>query len=86
MPFPDSDRPVDILDGNIAGVLETDVDTIANAFVDDRGDSRLLPQLPRHGLRPITPRQNAGSVAQHDQPARILGHPAAIDPLVQAHD
>ena len=54
---------------------------LQNAFV-----SRLLPQLPRHGLRRIAPRQNASSVAQHDQPARILGHPAAIDPLVQAHD
>jgi hypothetical protein len=29
MPFPNSDRPVDILDGNVAGVLETDVDSIA---------------------------------------------------------
>ena len=47
---------------------------LQNAFV-----SRLLPQLPRHGLRRIAPRQNASSVAQHDQPARILGHPAAID-------
>ena len=39
MPFPNSDRPVDILDGNVAGVLETDIYSIANAFVDDRGNA-----------------------------------------------
>ena len=33
----------------------------------------------RHCLRSIASRQNASSVTQHDQPARILGHPAAID-------
>ena len=33
----------------------------------------------RHRLWSIAPRQNASAVAQHNQPARILGHPAAID-------
>ena len=35
----------------------------------------------RHGLWSIAPRQNASPVAEHHQPARILGHPAAIDRL-----
>jgi hypothetical protein len=32
-----------------------------------------------HRLRPIASRQNASPIAKHDQPARILGHAAAID-------
>src|SRR5271167_1357617 len=39
MPFPHSDRPVDILNADVAAVLEADVDPIADAFVDDRGDA-----------------------------------------------
>ena len=39
MPFPDPDRPVDILDANLAAILEANVDPIADAFVDDRGDA-----------------------------------------------
>src|SRR5947207_3657382 len=36
VPFPDADRPVDILDANLAAILEANVDPIADAFVDDR--------------------------------------------------
>ena len=39
MPLPDSDRPVDVLDTDFAAVLEANVDPIADAFVDDRGDA-----------------------------------------------
>src|ERR1700736_4452283 len=39
MPLPDSDRAVDILDAYVAAILETNVDPIADAFVDDRGDA-----------------------------------------------
>src|SRR5690348_8891068 len=39
MPPPDANRPVDILDINLAAVLEANVDPIANTFVDDRGDA-----------------------------------------------
>ena len=39
VPLPDPDRPVDILDADIAAVLKTNVDPIADAFVDDRGDA-----------------------------------------------
>ena len=39
MPLPDSDRPVDILDTDVAAVLEANVDPIADALVDDRGDA-----------------------------------------------
>ena len=35
MPFPDADRPVDILDGDVAGILELHGYPIADAFVDD---------------------------------------------------
>ncbi len=39
MPFPDADRPVDILDADVAGILEPNVDPIADAFVDDGGNA-----------------------------------------------
>ena len=39
MPFPDSDRAVNILDTDVAAILETNVDPIADALVDDRGDA-----------------------------------------------
>ena len=39
MPFPDPDWPVDILDADIAAILEANVNPIADAFVDDRGDT-----------------------------------------------
>jgi hypothetical protein len=39
MPFPDSDRAIDILDTYVAAILETNVDPIADAFVNDRGDA-----------------------------------------------
>ena len=39
MPFPDADRPVDVLDADFAAILETNVDPVADAFVDDRGDA-----------------------------------------------
>src|SRR4029077_16959890 len=39
MPLPDSDRTIDILDTYVTAILETNVDSIANAFVDDRGDA-----------------------------------------------
>ena len=58
MPFPDSDRPVDILDGNVAGVLETDVDSIADAFVDDRGNANATGLGQR-----LEPRGNVDTVA-----------------------
>ena len=58
MPFPDSDRPVNIFDGNVAGVLETDVDSIANAFVDDRGNANAAGLGQR-----LEPRGNVDTVA-----------------------
>src|SRR5215472_13100605 len=39
MPPPDPNRPVDVLDVDLAAVLEASVDPIADAFVDDRGDA-----------------------------------------------
>jgi hypothetical protein len=39
MPFPDADRSVDVLDTDVAAVLEVNVDPVADAFVDDRGDA-----------------------------------------------
>src|SRR6516165_4186234 len=39
MPPPDSNRPVDVLDVDLAAVLEAGVDPIPDAFVDDRGDA-----------------------------------------------
>jgi hypothetical protein len=39
MPPPDANRPVDILDIDLATVLEGNVDPIANALIDDRGDA-----------------------------------------------
>ena len=39
VPFPDPDRPVDILDADLAAVLKANVDPIADALVDDRGDA-----------------------------------------------
>ena len=35
MPFPDADRPVDILHRDLAGVLKANVDPVADAFIDD---------------------------------------------------
>ena len=39
VPLPDADRPVDVLDTDVAAVVETNVDPIANALVDDRRDA-----------------------------------------------
>ena len=39
MPLPDPDRAVDILDTYVAAIRETNVDPIADALVDDRGDA-----------------------------------------------
>jgi len=39
MPPPDPNRPVDILDIDVATVLEASIDPIADALVDDRGNS-----------------------------------------------
>ena len=39
MPLPDADRPVDILDPDLAAILKANVDPIADAFVDDRGNA-----------------------------------------------
>ena len=39
MPLPDSDRTIDVLDAYVTAILEMNVDSIANAFVDDRGDA-----------------------------------------------
>jgi hypothetical protein len=36
VPYPDPDRPVNILDADVAAILEANVDAIADAFVDDR--------------------------------------------------
>ena len=35
MPFPDADRPVDILHCNLARILKAHIDPVADAFVDD---------------------------------------------------
>ena len=39
VPFPYTDWPVYVLNDNLAGVGEADVDTAADAFVDDRRDT-----------------------------------------------
>src|ERR1700735_1249927 len=39
MPSPDADRSVDVLDLDLAAVLEVNVDAIADAFIDDCGDT-----------------------------------------------
>ena len=39
MPLPDADRPVDVLDLNLAAIGKADVEAAADAFVDDRGDT-----------------------------------------------
>jgi len=39
MPPPDSDWPIDILDIDVAAVLEASVDPIADALVDNRRDA-----------------------------------------------
>src|SRR6516162_9086328 len=39
MPPPDSNRPIDILDIDVATVLEANVDPIADALVNDRGNA-----------------------------------------------
>ena len=39
MPLPDSDRAIDILDTDIAAILETNVDPITDAFMNDRRDA-----------------------------------------------
>ena len=39
MPPPDANRAVDILDADLAAVLEVNFDPVADALVDDRGDA-----------------------------------------------
>src|SRR4029079_17425272 len=39
VPFPNAHRPLDVLDGNFAGVGEADVDAIADALIHDRRDA-----------------------------------------------
>ena len=39
MPLPDSDRAIDVLDTYVTAILEANVDPIADALVDDRGDA-----------------------------------------------
>src|ERR1700728_2580517 len=39
MPPPDPDWPVYILDADVAAILEVDVDAVADALVDDRGNA-----------------------------------------------
>jgi hypothetical protein len=36
MPFPHPDRTVDVFDADLAAILEANIDTIADAFVDNR--------------------------------------------------
>ena len=50
----------------------------ANRFRQLR-DRQLKRRSLRHRLRSIASRQDARPIAQHDQPARILGNPASID-------
>ncbi len=38
-PFPDRDRPIDVLDLNLSAIPERGADPIADAFVHDRGDA-----------------------------------------------
>ena len=52
MPFPHPDRPGDVLDADLAAVAEGDVDAVADALVDDRGDAdaaRLGQRLQARG-------------------------------------
>ena len=39
VPFPDSDRAVDVLDTYLTAILETSVDPITDALIDNRGDA-----------------------------------------------
>ena len=41
VPLPDLDRAVDVLDTYGAAILEANVDPVADALVDDRGNARL---------------------------------------------
>ena len=39
VPLPYPDWPVDVLDGDLAAILEGSIDAVADALVDDRGDA-----------------------------------------------
>ena len=58
MPLPDTDRPVDILDADVAAVLEPNLDPIADALIDDRGDA----DAARLGQR-LEPRGDVDAIA-----------------------
>ena len=52
MPLPDPDRPLDVLDADVAGVAKRGVDPVADAFIDDGGDAdaaRLGERLEARG-------------------------------------
>ena len=49
--FQNSDRTIDVLDAYVAAILETNVNSIANAFVDDRGDADPAGLSERLALR-----------------------------------
>jgi hypothetical protein len=51
MPAPDSKRPVDILDIDLTAVLEANVDPIADALVDDRGNANAAGLCDRFKTR-----------------------------------
>jgi len=58
MPFPHSDRPVDVLDPDLAAIRKADVNAIADAFVHDRRNA----DAPWLGQR-LEPRGNVDAVA-----------------------
>src|ERR1700683_1481307 len=58
MPSPDAYWAVDVLDADLAAVLEMNVNAVADAFVDDRGDANAA------GLgEGLEPRGNVDAVA-----------------------
>jgi hypothetical protein len=67
IPMPNSNRPIDILDIELAAIPEANVDPIANALVNDRGAARMaatfrftrcLIMSPLRAFRPNDPHGN----------------------------
>src|SRR5208282_617011 len=75
MPLPDTDRPVDILDADLAAVLEANVDPIADALIDDRGDTDTARFGQRLQARGDVDAIAVNVVAFHDYIAKIEPDP-----------
>src|ERR1700683_5400338 len=58
MPSPDANWAVDVLDADLAAVLEVNVDAVADTIIDDRGDTNASGLGER-----LEPRGNVDAVA-----------------------